>query len=180
MNLANCPNHFDPKKRECKVIIETPKGGRNKFRYEPDFEMFGLSGLLGEGLAFPFDFGFIPSTRGADGDPLDVMVLLDAPAHVGCLLDVRLIGVIEAVQKERGKQPVDNDRLLGVAVHSHSHENVGSIEEVNQSLLDQVEQFFVAYNISKGRKFVVKGRHGPKRAVKLLQQGIRVFHSQEK
>ena len=95
-NLAAFPNSWNSKKRECQILVETPKGRRNKFDYDPQFEIFKLGGLLPEGLAFPYDFGFIPSTLGDDGDPMDVMVLMDEPAHVGCLVDVRLIGVMEA------------------------------------------------------------------------------------
>src|SRR4030088_2218646 len=113
-NLAAAPNKWDAKKRECKVIIETPKGRRNKFDYDTEFQMFALGGLLPEGLAFPFDFGFLPSTLGEDGDPLDVIVLMDEPAHVGCLVDVRLVGVIEAEQMEDG-ETTRNDRLVGVS-----------------------------------------------------------------
>lgn len=85
-----------------------------------------LGGLLPEGMLFPFDFGFVPSTLGDDGDPLDIMVLMDAPAHVGCLIDVRIIGIIEAKQTEDGKTK-SNDRLLGVAVHSYNHQGVDPI-----------------------------------------------------
>jgi hypothetical protein len=122
-NLAQCPNQWDPKSRQCKVIIETPKGRRNKFKYEPEYRLFALGGLLAEGLAFPFDFGFIPSTLGEDGDPLDIMVLMDEPAHVGCLLDVRVIRVIEADQIEDGKRTTNN-HLIGVEIHSYSHEDL--------------------------------------------------------
>src|SRR5579862_8586256 len=87
-NLAECSNQWDRKQKQCKAIIETPKGCRNKFDYDPKYEIFALGGLLPEGLVFPYDFGFIPSTVAQDGDPLDVMILMDAPAHVGCLLDV--------------------------------------------------------------------------------------------
>ncbi|MBV9764468.1 MAG: inorganic diphosphatase [Acidobacteriaceae bacterium] len=178
-NLAKCPNKWNEKKCECKVIIETPKGRRNKFDYDPDYSLFALGGLLPEGLAFPFDFGFIPSTLGDDGDPLDVMVLMDEPAHVGCLLDVRLIGVIEAEQSE-GKKRTENDRLIAVSIHSYSHENVSSLSEVNKSLLDQVDEFFLSYNKSRGKKFKVKGRHGPKRAAELVELGMKAFQKQEK
>ena len=173
-NLAECPNHWDPKKRQCKAIIETPKGRRNKFDYDPEYRLFALGGLLGEGLAFPFDFGFIPSTLAADGDPLDVMVLMDEPAHVGCLLDIRIIGVIEADQIQDGKR-TENDRLIGVAVHSYSHENISSIKDVNSSILDQVEEFFVSYNKGRGKKFKLKGRQGPKRAAQIIDAGCAVF-----
>jgi inorganic pyrophosphatase len=178
-NLEECPNQWKAKKCLCRVIIETPKGRRNKFNYDPDYQLFALGGLLPEGLAFPFDFGFIPSTLGDDGDPLDVMVLMDEPAHVGCLLDVRLIGVIEANQVENKKKTINN-RLIGVAVHSYSHENLSSLKDVNKSILDQVEEFFVSYNKSRGKQFKVTGRHGPKRVAALVTAGIEAFEKRTK
>lgn len=178
-NLAKCDNGWKKKKCLCKVIIETPKGRRNKFDYDPEYQLFALGGLLAEGLAFPFDFGFIPSTLGEDGDPLDVMVLMDEPAHVGCLLDVRLIGVIEAEQVE-GKKKIANNRLIAAAVHSYSHENITTIQDVNKSILDQVEEFFVSYNKSRKKVFKVTGRHGPKRAAQLLEGGIEAFEKAKK
>jgi inorganic pyrophosphatase len=171
MDLASLSHELDKKKRECRVVIETPKGRRNKFDYDPELQVFTLGGLLPEGLSFPFDFGFVPSTVAGDGDPMDIMVLMDEPAHVGCVLTVRLVGVIEAEQTEAGKT-TENDRLLAVAVHSYSHENVQSISELPKSLLDQVQEFFVSYNKSRGKKFKVTGVHGPSRAIKRLQQAI--------
>ena len=171
MDLASLSHELDKKKRECRVIVETPKGRRNKFKYESDLQSFSLGGLLPEGLSFPFDFGFVPSTLAEDGDPLDVMILMDEPAHVGCVLTVRLIGVIEAEQSQNGKT-TKNDRLIGVAVHSYGHENIQSIGEVNKSVLDQVEEFFISYNKSRGKKFKVTGVHGPSKAVKRLQEAI--------
>jgi inorganic pyrophosphatase len=101
-DLTTLPHQLDPDKGTCRAIIETPKGCRNKFDYDPRSNLFMLGGLLPEGMMFPFDFGFIPSTLGGDGDPLDILVLMDAPAHVGCLIEVRLIGVISAEQIEDG------------------------------------------------------------------------------
>ena len=176
-NLAALPNKWKPKKSECRAIIETPKGRRNKFDYDPELELFRLGGLLPEGMEFPFDFGFIPSTLGDDGDPLDVIVLMDEPAHVGCMLDIRIIGVIEAEQTQQNGKTETNDRLLGVAVHSYSHENVKSIDEVSKSLLDQLCEFFVSYNKSRGKKFKVVGRHGPKRAAKALEAGAKTYRA---
>src|SRR5215468_3910876 len=122
-DLTSLPNQLDAKKATCRVIIETPKGCRNKFDYDPETNLFMLAGLLPEGMMFPYDFGFIPSTLGDDGDPLDILVLMDAPAHAGCLIDVRLIGIITAEQMEGGKKE-SNDRLVGVAVHSYQHEDL--------------------------------------------------------
>src|SRR5438874_791772 len=80
-DLLSLPHQLDEKKGTCCAIIETPKGKRNKFAYDPDSRLFKLRGLLPEGMMFPFDFGFIPSTLAEDGDPLDLLVLMDAPAH---------------------------------------------------------------------------------------------------
>lgn len=153
-------------------MIETPKGRRNKFDYDPIIESFTLGGLLGEGLSFPFDFGFVPSTIASDGDPLDIIVLMDEPAHVGCVVEVRVIGIMEAEQTEHGKT-TENDRLFGVAIHSYNHETVESVKDVNKSVLAQIEEFFVAYNKSRGKKFNVTGVHGPARAIKRIDRAIK-------
>src|SRR5256885_16775316 len=130
-DLTSLPHELDAGNCVCRAIIETPKGCRNKFDYDPKSGLFMLAGLLPEGMMFPFDFGFIPSTLGGDGDPLDIMVLMDAPAHVGCVIDVRIIGVIEAKQTEEGTTK-NNSRLLGVAVHSFNYEELRSIDDVSK------------------------------------------------
>jgi inorganic pyrophosphatase len=173
-DLSSFPNYLDQKQLHCRAVIETPKNRRNKFDYDPESNLFKLAGLLPEGMMFPFDFGFIPSTLGEDGDPLDVMVIMDEPAHVGCLLDVRIIGVIEAKQTQDGKTET-NCRLLAVAIHSYSHEDVTSIKQISPSILDQLEQFFVSYNKLHGKKFKVTGRGGPNRALKIIKDGIKAF-----
>ena len=102
------------------VVIETPKGSPNKLAFEPRYGTFVLKGVLPAGAVFPFDFGFVPSTRAEDGDPLDVLVLMDAPVFPGCIVPSRLVGVIEAEQTEDGKTE-RNDRLLAVAANSAAH-----------------------------------------------------------
>src|SRR5712675_2002034 len=155
-DLSTLPHQLDVDKSTCRAIIETPKGCRNKFDYDPDSGLFKLGGLLPEGMMFPFDFGFIPSTLGEDGDPLDILVLMDAPAHVGCLIDVRIIGIITAEQTEDGKTEA-NDRLLGVAIHSYDHENLETINDLSKTLLAQLEEFFISYNKQRGKEFKVTG-----------------------
>ena len=178
-DLTSFPNKLDSRKCQCQAIIETPKNRRNKFDYDPKTNLFKLGGLLPEGMAFPFDFGFIPSTLGGDGDPLDVMVLMDEPAHVGCVLDVRIIGVIQAKQTQNGKTE-ENDRLLAVAVHSYAHEDLESLRDVNKSLLDQIDEFFISYNKMRGKKFKIKKRAGPKQAVAILKDGIKAYKKSNK
>jgi inorganic pyrophosphatase len=171
-DLTTLPNQLDAKKGTCRAIIETPKGCRNKFDYDPESNLFMLGGLLPEGMMFPFDFGFIPSTLAEDGDPLDILLLMDAPAHVGCLIEVRLIGVISAEQIEDGKKET-NDRLLGVPIHSYDHQDLTTIDDVSKTLLSQLEQFFVSYNKQRGKKFKIKNIGGPGKAVRLLKEGAK-------
>src|SRR5438552_8843172 len=133
-DLSKLSPQLDQKKGTCRAIIETPKGCRNKFDYDPNSGLFMLGGLLPEGMMFPYDFGFVPSTLGEDGDPLDVLVLMDEPAHVGCLVDIRLIGVMEAEQTQDGAT-IRNDRLIGVAIHSSSHDDKVSVKQIPKSLL---------------------------------------------
>jgi inorganic pyrophosphatase len=96
---------------------------------------------------------------------------MDEPAHVGCVLSVRLIGLMQAEQTEDGKT-TENDRLIGVALHSYSHENIRSVTEMNQSIREQVEEFFVSYNKSRGKKFKVVSVGGPSKAIKRLKKAI--------
>ena len=171
-DLTSLSSKLDTKKATCRAIIETQKGCRNKFDYDSETNLFTLGGLLPEGMMFPFDFGFIPSTLGEDGDPLDILVLMDAPAHPGCLIDVRVIGIITAEQSENGKTEA-NDRLVGVAVHSYQHEDLETIDDVSKTLLSQVEEFFISYNKQRGKKFKVTGTGGPKKALSFLKTGIK-------
>jgi len=178
-DLTSLSNQLDARNLSCRAIIETPKRSRNKFDYDPETNLFKLGGILPEGMMFPFDFGFIPSTLGEDGDPLDIMVLMDAPAQVGCLIDVRIVGIIEAKQIEDG-QTERNDRILGVARHSYDHEDIQTINDVSKTLLSQLEAFFVSYNKQRGKQFKITGTGGPKKAVRFLKAGMKAHQQQSK
>lgn len=154
---------------EVMVVVETPKGHRNKFKYDEEKNAFMLSGVLPVGSSFPYDFGFIPSTKAPDGDPIDVLLLMDEPAFPGCLIDARLVGVIEAEQTEDGNT-TRNDRLIAVAAHSNDYSDLRSLRDVNPHLIEEIQHFFVSYNQVRGKKFKPLGVHGPKRAMKLLEQ----------
>src|SRR6202012_5696238 len=108
------------------VIIEKPKGSRNKYAYDPEERIFELTRVLPAGMEFPYDFGFVPSTIGGDGDPIDVLVLMDEPAFPGCVLLVRLLGVMKAEQTEHGKTN-RNDRLIAVAETSQLFANFKTV-----------------------------------------------------
>ena len=156
------------------VFVETPKARRNKYKYEPDLGLFTLGGVLPAGAVFPFDFGFIPYTRAEDGDPIDVLLFMDEPAFPGCLLPVRLIGVLEAKQTEDGKT-FRNDRLLGVAACSRDHAHMSSPDDIEPHLRKEIEKFFIDYNEQKGRKFRPLGWFGSGRALRLVKKARKEF-----
>ncbi len=151
-------------------MIDTPKGSRNKFAWDEELELFELGGVLPAGAVFPYDFGFIPNTRGEDGDAIDILVLMDEPAFTGCLLMSRLLGVIEAEQTETDGKVERNDRLIAVAAKSRTHGQVKSLDQINEALIDEIEHFFVSYNAAKGKKFKPLRRSGPDRAKQLVQE----------
>jgi inorganic pyrophosphatase len=143
---------YDPETGSLNTIIETPKGSRNKYKYDDDRRLFVLHSVLSSGLVFPFDFGFIPSTLGEDGDPLDVLLLMDESASVGCLTPARLLGVIEAEQTEDG-ETCRNDRLIAVNIHSHTHKAVRTLDALSRELLEEIEHFFISYTCMKDKEF---------------------------
>ena len=161
---------------DVNVIIETTKGSRNKVDYAPELGVFELAGVLPEGSVFPYDFGFIPSTQGEDGDPLDVLVLLDESVPTGCLISARLIGLIEAKQTEKNGAEMRNDRLLAVATRAHTHSHVRHLKDLRPQMTEEIERFFVSYNESKGNRFEPLGRKGPEEALASVEAGRKRFH----
>jgi inorganic pyrophosphatase len=101
-------------------------GSRNKYSYDPDCDCMELSTVLPGGMIFPYDFGFIPSTLGEDGDPLDILILMEAPVVPGCIVRTRVIGGIEAKQKEKGGSWTKNDRLIAVATHAQTYQKANA------------------------------------------------------
>jgi inorganic pyrophosphatase len=172
--LSELPT-FNPKTGDLTVVIETPKGSPNKYDYDSSCGAFRFVAVLPEGMSFPFDFGFVPSSLGDDGDPLDVLVLMDAPTPVGCVLSAKLIGVIAAKQREDNGEWVQNDRLLAVATRSHRHTHINSLDDLRPELLDEIEAFFGQYNRLAGKEFQPVNRHGPDKARELVEVGIACF-----
>ncbi|HEX8351983.1 MAG TPA: inorganic diphosphatase [Pyrinomonadaceae bacterium] len=165
---------------DLNVVVETPKGSRNKYEYDEGTGLFKLGGVLPSGASFPFDFGFVPSTLGGDGDPLDVLVLMDEPAFAGCLVRTRLVGVVEAEQTERDGETTRNDRLVGVAADSRLLGRVRTLESLGPELLEEIEHFFVSYNRIKGKVFKPLGRFGPRKALELVEEGEKRYRQSKR
>jgi len=154
------------------VIVETPKNSRNKYAFDPEQHVFALKKVLPAGMAFPYDFGFVPSTLADDGDPVDVLVLMDEPAFAGCLLKCRLVGVIEGEQVD-GKKRIRNDRLVAVEQDNHSYAAIQHVDDLGKAFVQELEEFFVNYHELTGKRFKILNVHGPKEAWRRVHAGRR-------
>ena len=169
---------FDPDGRLL-AVIEAPRGSSNKVKFDPGRGVFLLHKVLPPGSVFPYDFGFVPGTLGADGDPLDVLVLMDEAVPTGVAVPCRLLGVIEAVQRAtrdtRRTRGTRNDRLVAVAEPTHRYANCRTLSDVGGHVLDEIEAFFVFYNERTGKRFTPTRRAGLAVARRLVAEGCRAF-----
>ena len=170
MKIKNIPTLHDGL---VNVIIETPRGSQNKFDFDPKLRVFVLKKTLPMGTVFPFDFGFIPKTLGEDGDPLDVLVITDEPAYPGCMVHARLLGVLEARQEDEKGKKIRNDRLVAVSDCSVLYENIQNIDDLNKSMVKEIENFFIDYNKHEGKKFEPLGWKNGKVAMKTIMDSIK-------
>jgi len=162
----------DGDKSLFQVVIETPKGSRNKFALDPKQHIFELKKVLPAGMTFPYDFGFVPSTKAEDGDPIDVLVLMDEPAFPGCVLKCRPIGVIEGEQGDK-KKKVRNDRILAVEQGAHSWADIRTVDDLGDKFCRELEEFFVNYHKLTGKHYRILDLKGPDQARKLVKSGMR-------
>jgi len=110
-NLTKLPTLAD--KTHVYAVVETPRGSRAKLKFDPKIGAFTLSKPLLAGLTYPYDWGFIPSTKAPDGDPLDVLIIHEAATYPGLVLACKVIGILEVEQKKKGKVE-RNDRIFAV------------------------------------------------------------------
>jgi inorganic pyrophosphatase len=165
--------------KSIQVVIETPKGSRNKYDFDQELRVFELKKVLPSGMAFPYDFGFVPSTLADDGDPVDVLVLMDEPAFPGCVLKCRLIGIIEGEQIEK-KTKIRNDRVVAIEQHNHSFADIRHIDDLGRKFLDELEEFFVNYHRMMGKEYRILGARGPGKAKRSIEAGRRLLSSKKR
>jgi inorganic pyrophosphatase len=164
---------------KIQVIIETPKGSRNKYAFDEELRVFALKKVLPAGMTFPYDFGFVPSTRVEDGDPTDVLVLMDEPAFPGCLLTCRMIGIIEGEQGKK-KDAERNDRIIAIEEANHSYAQIRHVKELGKEFCRELEEFFVNYHALDGKEYRIIDMKGPNEAKRRLKDGIRTARKKRK
>jgi|SRR4051794_8943866 len=165
------PPPFIEETADINAIIETPKGSRNKYAYDEKTDMIKLKKALPAGMVFPFDFGFIPSTIAEDGDPMDVLVLTDAPTFTGCLVAAKVLGIIKVEQEEDGAK-VRNDRVIAVQLNSRMYSSANNIDELPGGLVREIINFFASYNNVSEDVFKALGNGGPEAAISLIKKSI--------
>jgi inorganic pyrophosphatase len=160
----------DPKL--IRVVIETPAGSRNKYALDEKEKIFALKKVLPAGMTFPHSFGFVPSTKAEDGDPFDVLILMDEPGLQGCLVTCRAIGIIEAKQGEK-KKLERNDRIIAIEQDNHEFAHIKHIDDLGKQFIKELETFFVNYHALSGEEYHILDAKGPKEARRRLKQSMR-------
>jgi inorganic pyrophosphatase len=151
------------------AVIETPRGSRCKLDFDPELKVFTLAKPLLPGLTYPYDWGFIPSTKAEDGDPLDVLVIHDAQTYPGVVLRGRPIGVLEVLQNSKGKEE-RNDRVFMAPDDSPFEGDLKDIRDIPKRSREELEEFFRATNaLEAGKELQFLGWHGPGHATKLIK-----------
>lgn len=148
------------------AVIEIPKGSVNKYEYDKEVHVFRLDRTLFSPVHYPGDYGFIPGTLGDDGDPLDVLVLLESATFPGCLMEVRPIGVLRMLDQGKG-----DERILAVAESDPVYREVNDYPQMFTHTLREIEHFFSIYKNLEGKKTEIAGWDGVETARKIILQG---------
>jgi inorganic pyrophosphatase len=170
-DLGHLPT-FEGDSKLVNIVVETSKGMRTKMKYEEKTGVFRAEKVLPVGLVFPFDFGFLPSTLGGDGDPLDVVVLSESGLPLGCVVLGRLVAVLECEQTQEGETQ-RNDRLVAMPIDAKSRAPMLPSIPLDTRLTKAITDFFVKYNELQGKKFRPLGMHGPERALEIVKSGTK-------
>jgi len=151
------------------IVIETPKGSSQKYNHDPLSNFFKLAKILPVGMVFPYDFGFIPNTKGEDGDPLDIMVISEFISFPGCMISCRVIGAIRAIQTEKeNKEKVRNDRFIAIPVHSLLYQKIINLKDLPAQVVTELQEFFINYNKIAGKVFKPLEILNAKAALKII------------
>src|SRR6201987_1929189 len=176
-NFINLPAFTED--GDVQVVVETPGGSRAKFAYDPKLETFTLTKSLLTGLTYPHDWGFVPSTKADDGDPLEIMVIHDAATFPGLVVTCRVIGILQIEQKSKGKAE-RNDRLFAVPRRSNSEEALEDVRDLTKPIQEELEKFFIATDELEEKKLKIIGWKGPNVAARAIKDAAKSFAKYDK
>jgi inorganic pyrophosphatase len=167
MNFSKLPTWAD--KSHVYAVVETPRGSRAKLEFDQKLGAFTLAKPLLAGLTYPYDWGFIPSTKAEDGDPLDVLIIHDAATYPGLVLKCKPIGVLEVAQTSKGRKE-RNDRIFVVPDRSPFEGDLQDIRRLPRRAIEELEKFFEATDALEAKKLEFLGWRGPAKAVKTIKK----------
>ena len=153
-----------------RAIIEIPKNSTNKYEYNAELGVFRLDRALYSPMHYPGDYGFVPGTLGEDGDPLDVLILVDEPSFTGCLMEVRPVGLLHMVDQHQKDQ-----KILAVPNHNPRFDSIHTMDQVFPHTRREIEYFFSIYKDLQGAKTEMKGWNGPPEARKMITRSREAY-----
>jgi inorganic pyrophosphatase len=163
-----------------RVVVETPRGAAAKFSYEPKIGVFEFTRPLAVGNIYPYDWGFVPSTLGEDGDPLDGLVVHQAASAPGVVINCHLLGALRVKQKDAEGSQFHNDRYIFRPHKQDAHDKPVLEDHVPDDLRHEIEQFFLSSVLGTGKKIELEGWCDAKEAAALLKRGMKNFAKKEK
>ncbi|WP_414469367.1 inorganic diphosphatase [Methanobacterium sp. ACI-7] len=154
------------------AVIEIPKGSRNKYEYDKDMEAFALDRVLYSPFHYPAEYGIIPQTLYDDGDPMDIIVLMDQATFPGCVIETRPIGIMRMV--DGGD---NDDKILGVPVNDPRFKEITDIDQIPKPLLDEIAHFFKEYKHLEGKTTEVLGWENASKALEAVEHSIELYNN---
>ncbi len=156
------------------VVVEIPKGSRNKFEYGKELGIIKLDRVLFSSLHYPGDYGFIPRTLYDDGDALDVLVMVNEPTFPGCVIEARPIGLFKMLDND-----VPDYKILAVPSHDPIFDDYQDLTDVPKHFLKEVSHFFEVYKDLEGKRAKPLGWEDAATAKKEVERSIEMYYSSD-
>ena len=139
-----------------RMIVEIPKGSSNKYEYDGKLGVFRLDRALYSPMHYPGDYGFVPGTLAEDGDPMDVLVLVQEPSVTGCLIEVRPVGMLSMTDSEEHDQ-----KILAVPNRNPRYDQIHTMDQIFAHVRREIEHFFTIYKELEGKQTRIESWQGP-------------------
>jgi inorganic pyrophosphatase len=152
------------------IIVEIPKGSRNKYEFDKDKKVIKLDRMLFSAVHYPSDYGFIPETLGEDGDPLDALVLVTEHTFPGCLIESKPIGLFK-MWDEKGP----DEKIICVPIGDPYWNHMEKLEDLPPHLLKEIEHFFSIYKDLEEKKIGIEGWADRDQAIKVIEKAKERF-----
>jgi len=157
------------------VIIEIPRGSRNKYEYDHATHRIRLDRVLHSAVHYPTDYGFIPDTLAEDGDPLDVMVIVEEPNYPGVEVPVRPLGVLR-MHDEKGQ----DEKILAVPINDPRFDEILTLDDVRKHWLREIEMFFATYKLLEDKETDLEGWDDESAAQQVIARAAQRFVEAER